>query len=142
MSAQTCGCDVEAGYHCERHLPILPISWTYREINPPHPPLQPLGDPRFHALLQQLGELHDRKQRDYGSSVDPFANVRASADWGIPGWIGCMTRLTDKVKRLQKLAKTGTLANEAAEDSFMDIAVYALIGLILYREQTQVPSCD
>ena len=93
------------------------------------------GDPRFHALLKKIGDLHDAKQADYGLDNDPFANVRASSGWGIPAWIGCMVRACDKIQRLQTYAKKGRLVNEGVEDSFMDLAVYALIGLILYREQ-------
>lgn len=100
----------------------------------------PKGDPRFHAILGQLGRLHDRKQADYGNTTDPFANVRASGDWGISPWVGAMVRLNDKVKRLQQYARRGTLANEGAEDSMLDIAVYAMIALILYREVTPSPT--
>jgi hypothetical protein len=82
------------------------------------------GDARFHELLRQIGELHDKKQRDYGADEDPFANVRASQEWGVEPWVGALVRLNDK----------GELANESAEDSMMDIAVYSLIALILYRE--------
>ena len=46
-----------------------------------------------------------------------------------------MVRLNDKVRRLQSLATKGTLNNEAAIDSFMDIAVYALIARILYEQE-------
>lgn len=92
------------------------------------------GDPRFHALLAEIGRLHDKKQSDYGRDDDPFANVRASSDWGVPAWVGALIRGTDKVKRLQKAARVGNLANESVEDSMMDLAVYALIALILYRE--------
>lgn len=92
------------------------------------------GDPRFHALLKQMGDLHDRKQADYGATADPFANVRASQEWGIPPWVGALVRLNDKVTRLKTFARRGSLANESAEDSMLDIAVYALIALILYRE--------
>ena len=92
------------------------------------------GDSRFHALLKQIGELHDRKQKDYGAGTDPFANIRASQEWGIASWIGALVRLNDKVHRLKQFARRGDLANESAEDSMMDIAVYALIALILYRE--------
>jgi hypothetical protein len=92
------------------------------------------GDARFHALLAELAELHDRKQMDYGQTHDPFANVRATEEWGMPAWVGAMMRLNDKVRRLQKFAQVGSLANESAEDSMRDIAVYALIALILYRE--------
>ena len=90
---------------------------------------------RFHELLKEAGELHDRKQEDYGRGDDPFANVRSSADWGMPSWVGAMVRATDKVRRLQTFARKGELANESAEDAFMDLAVYALIALVLYEEE-------
>lgn len=94
------------------------------------------GDPRFHALLDEIGQLHDRKQEDYGTDHDPFANVRASQEFGVAPWIGALIRLNDKVTRLRQFANRGSLANESAEDSMMDIAVYALIALVLYREET------
>ncbi len=97
------------------------------------PSLHP-SSKRFHELLEEAGELHDQKQRDYGLSSDPFANVRASADWDMPAWVGAMIRATDKIKRLQSLVKTGELSNEGAVDSFMDLAVYALIACVLYEE--------
>ena len=89
---------------------------------------------RFHELLELAGDLHDRKQSDYGRDKDPFANVRASEEWGIDGWVGAMVRLNDKVRRLQAFAQKGSLANEGVLDSFMDIAVYALIAHVLYEE--------
>ena len=93
------------------------------------------GDPRFHAILKELGDLHDKKQEDYGRKNDPFANVRGSTEWGLSPWIGAMVRANDKIKRLQKLARDGKLSNEAARDSFMDLAVYSIIGLVLYEEE-------
>ena len=92
------------------------------------------GDARFHALLKEIGDLHDKKQADYGVVTDPFANVRGSQDWGIEPWVGAMIRANDKVKRLQKFAREGTLENEGARDSFMDLAVYSLIALVLWEE--------
>lgn len=90
---------------------------------------------RFHQILSELGELHDRKQADYGRGDDPFANVRASSEWGVKSWVGAMIRLNDKVRRLQSLASKGSLKNEAAEDSMRDIAVYAVIALVLYEQE-------
>lgn len=92
------------------------------------------GSARFHEVLRETGDLHDRKQADYGSDVDPFANVRASEEWGVPPWVGALVRLNDKVTRLKSLARKGTLANESAEDSMRDIAVYAIIALVLFEE--------
>ncbi len=93
-----------------------------------------IGSEEFHAELKSLGELHDRKQRDYGTDSDPFANVRASEDFGIPAWMGCLIRMNDKVQRLKTFCKTGELSNEGVEDSFRDLAVYSIIALCLFRE--------
>lgn len=91
---------------------------------------------RFHSILKELGELHDRKQLDYGKGNDPFANIRGSAEWGIPAWVGAMVRANDKIKRLQTFAVKGSLANEGAIDSFNDLAVYAVIGRVLFEDGT------
>ena len=98
----------------------------------------------FHDVLTEMGLLHNQKQADYGRENDPFANVRASEDFGVPGWVGCLTRANDKMRRLQKAAQGGTLTNETVEDSLLDLAVYAAIGLVLYREVIDVPEvkCD
>ena len=95
------------------------------------------GDVRFHALLDEIASLHDKKQADYGRAEDPFANVRSSGEWGVEPWIGALIRATDKVKRLQKAARGDDLVNESVEDSMMDLAVYALISLILFLEQKE-----
>ena len=89
----------------------------------------------FTLILDELQEMHDRKSKDYGKGhKDPFANVRASEDFGIPGWVGSLVRANDKFRRLQKVAQGGTLANESVEDSLIDAAVYIVIALALFRE--------
>ena len=90
---------------------------------------------RFHRIVQEIADLHDRKAQDYGTDEDPLNNVRAATAWGMPAWVGAMVRLTDKVKRLQALRTKGSLANESAIDSFRDIAVYAIIAEILFEEE-------
>ena len=92
---------------------------------------------RFHELLKELGTLHKKKGADYGKEDDPFSNVRSAKEWGIAPWVGAMIRLNDKVKRLQKLAQRGSLVNESARDSFLDIAGYALIAHVLYEQEEQ-----
>jgi hypothetical protein len=91
-------------------------------------------DDRFRQILLEMLELHDRKQSDYGRTEDPFSNVRASEDYGIPGWIGSLIRANDKNRRLQKAASGSTMTNESIEDSLIDGANYYVIALILYRE--------
>jgi hypothetical protein len=92
------------------------------------------GSERFHELLRELGDLHDKKQLDYGTPIDPFKNVRASEAFGVPAWIGCMMRAHDKMIRIQKAAKGGKLSNESLDDSLRDLAVYSIIAICLLEE--------
>lgn len=89
---------------------------------------------RFHEILHELGDLHDAKQADYGTDKDPFNNIRGAEDWGVSGWIGAGIRMNDKIRRLQSFARKGSLKNESVEDSLRDIAVYAIIALVLLEE--------
>lgn len=91
----------------------------------------------FSEKLSYLLELHNRKQSDYGHDDDPYANVRQSSAFGVHPWVGAMIRLNDKVKRTQSFAQRGELKNESLEDSFKDIAVYAIIAWILYEEENK-----
>src|SRR3990167_3611052 len=102
------------------------------------------GDPRFIALLDEIEGIHAAKQRDYGTAADPFANVRASEELGIPGWIGGLIRMNDKIRRLNKAARqviAGEPVNMAFDgplDDLKDLAVYSLIGVVLYEEQEKI----
>ena len=96
-------------------------------------------DPRFQKALDDILNIHRRKSADYGRTNDPFANVRASEEWGIPGWVGTLIRANDKVRRLQAAAQGSDLENEGVEDSLIDLATYAIIALVLYREQEDTP---
>jgi len=89
----------------------------------------------FTAILDEIEELHDKKQQDYGRVSDPYANVRASEDFGIPGWVGTIVRANDKMRRLQKFSQDQSLVNESVEDSLLDLATYAIIALDLYRQE-------
>lgn len=86
---------------------------------------------KFYDLLLGLAELHDKKQADYGRDNDPFANVRRAFNLGINPSLGVILRMGDKFGRLESFALTGELQNESVEDSLRDIAVYALIALVL-----------
>lgn len=99
----------------------------------------PTGNPEFEAVTEEVLEMHRRKGADYGTKEDFFANVSASAQWGIPPWVGAMMRVNDKVVRLQAAARGSTLRNEGIEDSLLDIATYAIIALCLFRRETDIP---
>ena len=91
---------------------------------------------KFEQVLQRLHAFHFKKQQDYGTDGDPYANVRQSEDFGIASWLGAIVRLNDKITRIKSFAQRGELANESLEDSLQDIAVYAIIAMILYEEES------
>lgn len=101
--------------------------------NPPSPKA-PYYD-RFDDILTEMSLLHNKKGHDYGGANDPYANVRASAEFGVDPWIGALVRMNDKITRLKSFIRQGNLVNESAVDSIQDIAVYAVIMRILYEEQ-------
>ena len=88
----------------------------------------------FDQIINEMREMHFKKRTDYGRTDDPYANVRASEAFGIPGWVGALTRQQDKTRRLQKFVTEGNLANESVEDSLLDSIVYGVIALALWRE--------
>jgi len=108
---------------------------------------QQAGDARFFDLLLELSEMHAKKSHDYGLSEwsdseifidgDPLFNFRGSVLYGVDPWIGAMIRLQDKVSRLQTLAAGHELTNENARDTFVDLASYALIALLLWEDQEE-----
>ena len=93
------------------------------------------GHPAFLKLLDEMRALHQKKAADYGRGVDPFANVRASAEFGIPAWVGVMIRAGDKLHRIKSFVANGSLTNESVRDSLMDLAAYSLIALVLLEEE-------
>ena len=94
-------------------------------------------EPRFAAVIDEIVQMHVRKSADYGTNVDPYANVRASTGWGVPAWVGTMIRANDKVVRLQSLIANGQLQNESARDSLIDLAAYAIIAAVLMDEENE-----
>lgn len=104
---------------------------------PVHPTSQ-----AFFDLCDALKDMHRKKSSDYGcpSGTDPLANIRNGAAFvGIPAWRGAMVRLSDKVTRLATYNATGTLSCESLEDNLFDLASYALLALLLHREESNAP---
>jgi hypothetical protein len=96
---------------------------------------------RFLEAVEEVRAIHLSKSEDYGSAVDPLANIRNGARFvGIEPWRGCMVRLSDKVTRLETFNRTGKLRHETVEDTLIDLAAYALLALTLYREEHDRPT--
>jgi hypothetical protein len=90
---------------------------------------------RFHQLLKEIGELHDKKQKDYGTPEDPFANVRGATEFGLPAPMGAFLAMKDCMQKITALVRNGRLENEPVDNVLKDMAVFSLIGLVLYEEE-------
>ena len=109
--------------------------WTADEVLERFAPLHP-SSAAFRSALDEVWQMHMSKSHDYGSSEDPLANIRNGAAFvDIEPWRAAMVRLSDKVTRLATFNRTGELNHEAVEDSLLDLASYALLCLVLRREQ-------
>lgn len=99
--------------------------------------MKKFGHPGFYELLDQMAELHSRKNHDYAGTSDPLKNLRACERLNLKPFMGVMVRLQDKWSRLEEFVKSGQLMvkNESVIDTLMDNAVYSLLAILLYKEQ-------
>ena len=77
-----------------------------------------------------IADILIKKQHDYGQN-----NILVFGEEGI------MVRLSDKIHRLINLFKNRNAKpkNESVQDTFTDIAGYAIIGLMLQKQTFQLP---
>lgn len=77
----------------------------------------------FELVCKEMLTVFIKKHKDYGK-----ANILESGELGIA------FRINDKVSRLKHLLTNNNHPeNELLEDSWIDIAVYAVIGIMLLR---------
>ncbi len=91
---------------------------------------------RFYEIVKEMVEIHDKKNRDYAGEEYLSNFLMCEKHMGIPGWKGCIIRLSDKMARIMNIAKTEEVAvsDESMTDTLMDLAVYAIITRILYED--------
>lgn len=99
------------------------------------------GHPDFYKLLEQMADLHSRKNHDYAGTKDPLKNLRACERLNLEPFLGIMVRLQDKWSRLEEFVNSGQLMikDESVIDTLMDNAVYSLLAIILYKERKKQP---
>jgi len=94
------------------------------------------GHPKFYQLLEEMADLHSRKNANYTVGQDHFSNIRESERFGIPAWKGTLIRMGDKWNRLMSLGNgQPDMVGESMKDTLMDMAVYSLICIILLEEK-------
>jgi hypothetical protein len=96
-------------------------------------------NPAFNQLIEEIKALHESKNHDYASDVDPLSNLRRSEALGVPAWKGVLVRLTDKWSRIEQLASGKAPKHESLRDSLIDNAVYSLLAVIILDESKPKP---
>lgn len=93
------------------------------------------GSPTFYALLEEMGETHNRKSHDYASNENPMGNYHFagmvanlfSHSYQDAGFAG---RIAEKIYRLANLEASGKEAkNENIQDTEVDIATITLLWM-------------
>ena len=80
--------------------------------------------PEHHEIAWEIASLLDLKRKDYGTE-----NIKKFGSYGV------LVRVSDKVERLINLSKRNDTPNfESVEDTWRDIAGYAVLALIELRE--------
>jgi hypothetical protein len=106
-------------------------------------PKRKYGHPLFYKLVNEIADLHERKNYQYASQADPLGNFRRTGqiiskmlkpglDPALASCLSFMSKQVDGVYDIFSEGKTGTI--DSLEDKLQDIAVYSIIGLILSRE--------
>ena len=98
------------------------------------------GNPRYLQLLDEMKELHIKKNAGYsGNSRDRWANFRMAENFGVSAFLGCLVRMSDKFIRIQNLVKNpnNEMVGESIKDTLLDVSSYALIAYCLLVEQEE-----
>jgi len=97
-----------------------------------------MRNPKFHELLKEITELHNKKNSDYATDEDPLSNLKLCEQFGIPAWKGCLVRMSDKWSRIVQLSqKEASVVEESIVDTLKDLATYSLLCVILYEEENR-----
>jgi hypothetical protein len=97
----------------------------------------------FDAAVAEIVRINRRKRADYAlDGGDVFSNFRQTSEVIAVDGFGpadaALFNVIQKIMRLRSLRANGRMddpANEAAADTYLDLAVYAIIALALSREE-------
>ena len=97
----------------------------------------------FESVLINIVDTNRKKRKDYAADGDPFSNFETSSDLlGLQGFgpiEASLFNVTQKLARLKALRTNGRMrdtANESVADTYLDLAVYAVITYAIYMQQT------
>ena len=92
----------------------------------------------FKQIQEEQYELFAKKMLDYGlNNITLGGDIVNNSDDKKFSLTGLTIRLTDKINRLRNLVVSGKnyVKDEGMEDTFIDIANYGIIGLLVGRDK-------
>ena len=91
----------------------------------------------FKTIQSEMYEMFARKHLDYGLNNIALGGDLTDEDDKKFSLTGLCIRLTDKISRLKNLLSNGKnyVKGESMEDTFIDIANYGIIGLLVGRDK-------
>jgi hypothetical protein len=91
----------------------------------------------FREIQNEMYEMFARKHLDYGLNNIALGGDLTNSDDKKFSLTGLAIRLTDKISRLKNLLINGKnfVKGEGMEDTFIDIANYGIIGLLVGRDK-------
>jgi hypothetical protein len=94
-----------------------------------------MPNPKFHAILQKMADMHDKKSADYANDNNYYSNFEnAAVSAGTTPDVVFRTLIGIKLARLAELQGKGkTPKNESILDSLLDLAVYASLYASYYE---------
>jgi len=91
----------------------------------------------FKNIQKEMYEMFARKHLDYGLNNIALGGDLTNSEDKTFSLTGLCIRLTDKISRLKNLLINGKnfVKGEGMEDTFIDIANYGIIGLLVGRDK-------
>lgn len=77
---------------------------------------------KHECICKQLNKIYKKKNHDYGDSFHK--------SWQEYGDVMLAIRLEDKLNRFKSLIKSEAMVDESIEDTLLDLANYAIMGVI------------
>lgn len=104
------------------------------------------GHPMFYQIVEDLKHLHSEKNRQYATLDNPLGNfertgkmmakiLRPGIDTKLAAALAFMSKQVDGVFEIFGENKVSTF--DSLEDKLQDVAVYAIIAMIINRERLQ-----
>lgn len=99
------------------------------------PPSMLRGSPAFRKLVRKLEEMHEAKSHEYGSEIDPLANLRAAAQCGVEPWQFALACCNEGMCRMKQHVTAHHLKPEKVQDILLDMASFSLLAALLIAEK-------